>query len=322
MRIEKQLLRIPRDHGVRLALLEKRAPALDPRLPPLLVVHGATFGHALFDLPRPGYSLLDAMASAGRVVYALDIRGYGASQGGAVMETPPSRNPPFARAEIAAEDIGAAVDLIRERRGVGAVDLVGFSWGTITAALHAGRSPESVARLVLYAPFYAHRNAAWLARIADPDDCMRLAPRYGAHRLVTRSDLARRWDEELPTDDTALFREDGIAELVFDALAALDPLSATRIPPALRCPNGALVDLLAVFNGRPLYDPAKLTMPTLLLRGADDVTATDADARRLLSGISSAAKKYRTISPGSHFLCIERNRARLYDELHAFCSPI
>ena len=54
-----------------------------------------------------------------------------------------------------------------------------------------------------------------------------------------------------------MFREDGIAELVFETLAALDPRAPSQMPRAFRCPNGALADLVEVFNGRPLYDPVK-----------------------------------------------------------------
>jgi len=49
-----------------------------------------------------------------------------------------------------------------------------------------------------------------------------------------------------------------------------------------------------------------------MLRGADDTTSTDSDCRRLLARIASPMKDYRVIAPGSHFLCIERNRAKLY----------
>jgi pimeloyl-ACP methyl ester carboxylesterase len=322
--IEKQLLWIPSPEGsaVRLGILEKRAVLSDGRFPPVLLVHGATLGHRLFDLPRPGYSLMDELVEAGRAVYAIDIRGYGASLGSAVMEAPATVNPPYAGTDVAVEDIAAAVDFISKRRGVAVVDLIGFSWGTITAARYAGTHPNKIARLALYAPLYREENIAWLERIGDPSDLRRLAPTYGAYRLITLFDLVRRWDDELPTRDSSLFREDGIPELVFESLASLDPLSTSRNPPAFRCPNGALADMVTTFNGQPLYKAAKLTMPTLLLRGAEDATSTQSDARRLLADIASPLKDYRVISPGSHFLCIERNRAKLYEQLVEFLKPI
>jgi pimeloyl-ACP methyl ester carboxylesterase len=167
-------------------------------------------------------------------------------------------------------------------------------------------------------PPCAEHNPVWLDRIADAHDRSRLAPAFGAYRLVTAANVLDRWNNDLPGGDTGLFREDGIAELVFETLAALDPRSPLQAPRAFRCPNGALADLVEVFNGRPLYDPAKLAMPVLLIRGEQDTTSTATDAQRLLAAIASPVKRYRGIAPGSHFLCIERNRVKLYDELNDF----
>jgi pimeloyl-ACP methyl ester carboxylesterase len=321
--LETRLLRIaaPDDGSIQLGILEKRSTAVDRRLPPVLLLHGATFGARLFDLPRAGYSLMAELAGMGRAVYALDLRGYGHSLGGAVMEQPPAQNPPFSGVDEATTDINAAVDVILERQSAAGLDLVGFSWGTVTAARYAGEHPEKIVRLALYAPLYGEINAAWLDRIADARDRARLASTFGAYRLVTAAEVIRRWNSDLPTDDPALYREDGIPELVFETLSALDPRSPLHQPAAFRCPNGALAGMVGIFNGQPLYDPAKLTMPTLLVRGDDDTTSTDRDARRLLARIASPEKQYCVIAPGSHFLCIERNRAKLYRRLAQFFTP-
>src|SRR5256885_8843857 len=115
--LETRLLRTcPLDAGsVPLGITEKRPRTLDGRLPPALLVHGATLGHALFDLPRAGYSLMNELATGGRAVYGLDIRGYGNSLGSTVMEEPPDRNAPFAGRDTATDDIGAAVDFVLKR---------------------------------------------------------------------------------------------------------------------------------------------------------------------------------------------------------------
>lgn len=321
--LETQLRHIAAPQGppARLGLREKRLLSSGPRRPPVLLVHGATLGTALFDLPRPGYSLMANLAKAGRAVYGIDVRGYGTSIGGAVMDGPPEGRAPYAGADDAVQDIGAAVAFILEHCAVAALDLVAFSWGTITAARYAGDHPEKIRRLALYAPLFAERNPMWLGRIADPRDPGRLASSFGAYRLVTAASLIDRWNGDLPGGDPARFREDGIAELVFDTLAALDPRAASQKPSAFRCPNGALADLVRVFNGQPLYDPAKLTMPVLLVRGAHDTTSTETDVRRLSALIAAPEKPYRAIDPGSHFLCIERNRRALYDELDNFLGP-
>jgi pimeloyl-ACP methyl ester carboxylesterase len=321
-KFETQLLRLdaPQTGAIPLGLHEMRPPSGDRRLPPALLLHGATFAAALFDLPRPGYSLMAALAASGRTVYALDVRGYGTSVGG-VMDEPPQTHPPFAGVEEAVQDIAAAVSFVCRRCATPAVDLVGFSWSTITAARYAGAHPQTVRRLALYAPLFAERNPSWLDRIADARDRSRLAPAFGAYRLVTAANVIERWNNDLPGGDPGLFRDDGIAELVFETLAALDPRSPLQVPRAFRCPNGALADLVEVFSGRPLHDPAKLSMPVLLVRGAQDTTSTATDAQRLLEAIASPVKRYRVIAPGSHFLCIERNRTKLYDELDDFLAP-
>jgi pimeloyl-ACP methyl ester carboxylesterase len=335
--VETRLLRtrVPGARAIEIGILEKRSSPLDMRLPPMLLLHGATFGARLFDLPRVGYSLMAALASQGRCVYALDIRGFGTSLGGAAMEEAASQNPPFAGVDEAIEDIAAAVDVIARRQpppypppqagegqGRGAVDLVGFSWGAVAAARYAGDNPEKVVRLALYAPLYAEINATWLARVAGSPDSDHRPAMLGAYRLVTLDSVIRRWDADLPTANSSVYREDGIAELVFETLAALDPRSSSRLPPAFRCPNGPLADIARICAGQPLYDPAKLTMPTLLVRGDDDTTSTHSAAVRLLGEIASPQKRYCVVAPGSHFLCVERNRAKLYEHLNDFFAPI
>lgn len=312
------MIAAPDADDLRLGILERRGDELDPNLAPALLIHGATLGAKLFDLPLAGYSLMAELARPGRAVYAVDIRGYGNSLNGAEMDAPPDGRAPFARIADALKDIHTAVTFVCERERAPAVDLIGFSWGTVTAASYASRNPGRVCRLVLYAPLYGEQNPAWLSWIADPNDRYRVNPSIGAYRWITLADFTRRWDEDLGGGDPSQFRDAGMPNLIFDTLTALDPVGRKQIPPAFRSPTGALADLVSVFNGRPLYDPAKLTMPTLLLRGAGDTTSTDTDTRRLLAAIQSAKKQYCVINPGSHFLCVERNRGQLYEQLNRF----
>ncbi len=306
---------------ITIGILEKRGEPVEPRLPPVLLVHGATLGASLFDLPRPGYSLMAWLANKGRAVYALDVRGFGNSLGGRTMDAEPDAGAPFSRAGDAVQDIGAALDFILAREHMDVADLIGFSWGTITSALYATKVPARIARLALYAPLYAEVNQLWLDRIADPESPTRLNRRIGAYRPITKKELTTRWDADLPTPNTDLYREVGIPDLVFEVFAGLDPRSGSFEPAAFRCPAGPLADLMSVFNGRPLYDPHKLTMPTLLVRGSDDTTSTDTDARRLLAAVASPQKSYCVVTPGSHFLIIEKNRSELYQRLSEFLSP-
>jgi pimeloyl-ACP methyl ester carboxylesterase len=298
---------------VKLAILEKLPARRDARLPPMLLLHGATFGARLFDLPRPGYSLMREIASCGRAVYALDVRGFGSSLGGRAMEEPPSRNPPFAGIDEAIDDVAAAIELILSRQRATRLDLVGFSWGAVLAGRAAGAWPGRIRRLALYAPIYAELPSTWLDRTAAD---------LGAYRVVSLAHLLERWNGDLPAGDPRLHREDGVPDLLFEALVSLDPRASAHAPRAFRCPNGPLADLGRIRGGQPLFDPGKLTMPTLIVRGANDTTATDADAAGLLARIPATDKRYCPIAPGSHFLCLERNRAKLYELLNAFFAPL
>ena len=310
-------LRPPGAPGGVMRVRRKQRVGVTARHPPVVVVHGATFCSALFDLPLAGYSLLTALADAGRVVYAIDIRGYGLSLGPGVMDEAPDRHPPFADAAAAVEDIATAVTFILGQHGARRLDLVGFSWGTITSACFAGENPDKVARLVLYAPLYSHTRPIWVgAEKNAPGE----QPRLGAYRLISEAGIVARWDADLPAGQASRFRDDTIAPMLFDAVAAFDPRAQSRSPPAFRCPNGALKDLVQVLAGQRLFEPAKLTMPVLLVRGEHDLTSIDADVRRLLSLIPSPVKHYKMITPGSHFLCIERNREVLYEELTKFLN--
>jgi pimeloyl-ACP methyl ester carboxylesterase len=299
-----------------LRLRRKQHVGANAQHPPILIVHGATFCSALFDLPLAGYSLMAALAEVGRAVYAVDIRGYGASRGPGVMDEPPERNPPFADATAAVEDIATAVAFVLNQHGARKLDLVGFSWGTITAARFAGDHPDKVARLALYAPIYTHTRPIWIDQTKEPRERERLE----AYRLVSEASVTARWDADLPAGQASRFRDDAVPALLFDATAALDPRAKSRNPPAFRCPNGAIKDLMLVFAGQRPFDPARLTMPVLLVRGEHDLTSIDADARSLLSLIASPVKYYKVITPGSHFLCIERNREALYEVLTGFLN--
>jgi pimeloyl-ACP methyl ester carboxylesterase len=305
-----------------LGLLERRPERADPRLPPLLLLHGATLGACVFDLPIPGYSLMSALASEGRCVYAIDIRGYGASRPGTVIDAALDGHRPFPRAAEAVADIGAAVSAICSRERTDAVDLLGFSWGAVNGACYAALHPEQIARLALYAPLYAEVNAAWLDRISDPADRARLRADIGVYRFITLPDLLQRWDTEIVASDKGRYREPGVAEAVFDEMASQDAHTRSDGRPAYRCPSGAFADLVDIFNGRPLYDAANLTMPTLLIRGSDDTTSTDTDARRLFEAIPSPGKRYIVVTPGSHFLLLERNRTQLHRHLNDFLQPM
>ena len=189
--IERRELRLPPVQGRDgpLGLLQVRPAEGAPHPIPVVLLHGATFGSAMFDIPVPGYSFQAFLAARGWNNFALDVRGYGRSGPCPVLDAPPEENPPYARLDDAVEDLAAGVRLALEESGAATAHVVGFSWGTVVASAFAERYPALIERLVLYAPLHGEVNDLWIERIGDPDDRTRVNPRLGAYRWVGLEDI-------------------------------------------------------------------------------------------------------------------------------------
>ncbi len=293
--------------------LHLRARSDSPSRAPVLFVHGATYASRLYDIPHPGASWMNATAEAGFAAYGLDIRGYGKSRSVA-MET---ATEPYARATDAIRDIDDAVSWICARHRVASVHLVGGSWGSITTALFVATLGASrVEKLVLYAPIFAEVNDSWRGVLADPADPARFNPTFGPTRLVTEAATRERWDAEIP--DGADWRDEKVFQALVRSSFADDAQSMTLEPPAFRAPNGTFVDLWEAFDARPLYDPAKVRCPTLLIRGGADPTSTRSDALRLFDRLGAEDKEYAEIAHGAHFVSAERRAPCVFSITTAF----
>ena len=70
----------------------------------------------------------------------------------------------------------------------------------------------------------------------------------------------------VPEDKKASLIPAGWFDAWADATLATDPEGAKMNPPVLRAPNGVVQDGAEFFGaGKPYYDPAKITVPTLLV---------------------------------------------------------
>lgn len=295
--------------------LHLRAHGDDPRRPPVLMVHGATFASRLYDIPHPGASWLRATADGGFSAYALDIRGYGKSHAAAMAQG----CEPYGRAASAIRDIDDAVRWICHRHGVAAVNLVGGSWGSITTAQFAATIGKArVERLVLYAPIFAERNAGWLEILSDPAAPDRFNPAFQAARVVTEAATRARWDEEMPPG--ANWRDEAAFQALVQSSLADDPTSSDRHPRGFLAPNGTFLDLWEAFNGRPLYDPAAIGCPTLLIRGGADLTSTRTDALALFDRLGAADRHYLEIANGAHFVSAERRAPQVFQAVASFLA--
>ena len=110
----------------------------------ILLVHGVTYSSHEFDIDFKDYSLVRKLAREGWAVWRLDIAGFGRSQEVKDGFMPDS--------DYAAQDINAAVQKIVQVSGQDKIDVLGWSWGTVTVSRFAADHSDRINKLVLYAP--------------------------------------------------------------------------------------------------------------------------------------------------------------------------
>jgi hypothetical protein len=98
------------------------------------------------------------------------------------------------------------------------------------------------------------------------------------------------------------------------AYLASDPGAAERTPPAVRVPYGPAADNMEARAGRLAWDPARLTRPLAIVRGAWDSLCLDKDAASILDAATAAPSRHdRKLDGGTHLMHLETGRHALYD---------
>jgi pimeloyl-ACP methyl ester carboxylesterase len=302
------------DPGISIYVRNKRPANLTTFRPEctVLYVHGATYpASTSFDLPLDGLSWMDYLAARGYDVYLLDVRGYGRSTRPPEMAEKPDAHGPIVRGDTAVRDIGAVVDFILKRRNIPRLNLIGWSWGTSLMATYTTQNPGKVERLALYAPGWIRKTPSLVP----------VAPgKLGAWRATTRAQALARWLTGVPEDKKATLIPAGWFDQWADAAWADDPVGAQQTPPVIRAPNGVLADGAEYWSSnRPYYDPAKITVPTLLVHGEWDQDLPPYMAQTLFPLlVNSPGKRYVMLAEGTHTIIMEKNRLELFKAVQAF----
>jgi pimeloyl-ACP methyl ester carboxylesterase len=301
------------DAGIQLFVRNKHPAGKESSPDKILVfVHGATYpAETAFDLPIEGVSMMDLIAARGYDVYLVDVRGYGRSTRPPEMSQPPAANKPIVSTKVAAHDLGAAVDYILKKRKVSKINVMGWSWGTSIAGSYTSEHNDKVSRLVLYAP-------QWVKN--EPQAPAANAPPLGAYRLVSKDSAKARWLKDVPADKQADLIPPGVFDAWANATWATDPESAKQNPPMLRAPNGVAEDSLNYWNaGTPLYDPGKITVPTLILHAEWDADLPSYLAQGYFAQLKNTPyKRMIELSESTHTVMMEKNRMQFFRELMGF----
>lgn len=299
------------DPGIELYVRNKRPSSLARFTADnvVLFVHGATYpASTSFDLRLEGVSWMEYIASRGYDVWLLDLRGYGRSTRPPEMDQPANANPPIVRTETAVRDYAAAADWIRKRRGVDKLNVLGWSWGTAITAAYTAANGDKVNRLVLYAP-------VWLRETASLTDS---GGTLGAYRTVTVAETKKRRETGLPPGKKPM------PEAWFNAWAeatfATDPVGSKANPGYVRAPNGVVLDGREYWSsGKPLYEPADIRVPTLLILAEWDADTPTYMAQTLFPKLVNASpKRLVIVGEGTHSLIMEQNRMQLFRQVQMF----
>jgi pimeloyl-ACP methyl ester carboxylesterase len=273
----------------------------------VLFVHGATFPSALaaafkFD----GHSWMDDLSEAGFDVWALDFEGYGESDRYPEMNEPPTAHRPLGTADTASRQIAAAIRFIRQHEKVDRVSIIAHSWGTIPAGVFVTQEPAVVDRLILFGPVALRR---------EPQTG---APTVNAYRYLTIRSQHDRFYGYVPAGEKPVLDPHHF-EAWAKAYLATDATSSSRNPPSVRVPQGPNADFEKARGGNFPYDPAKISVPTLIIRGEWDTITTDEDAHWLFHALRAAPiKRDVVISRGTHVMHLEQARFQLYREVQLF----
>jgi pimeloyl-ACP methyl ester carboxylesterase len=227
------------------------------------------------------------------------------------MDLPAHENLPFMGGPEAVAALGAVVDHVSKRRGVGKVSLIGWSWGSAITAAYATESPDKVDRLALFAP--------WWLRTAPSTAPAQAQPKLGAYRVVTREQALARWLTGVPDDKKASLIPTGWFDQWADVTFATDPKGEGR---TLRVPNGVVEHFRDYWFATPpkaYWDPAKVTSPVLLVVGEWDRESPPYMAQTLFPLLVNAPWKRLTIlSEGTHTMVMEKNRMLLFRTVQQF----
>jgi pimeloyl-ACP methyl ester carboxylesterase len=292
-----------------------------------------------FDIPK--YSLMDSLAEKGYDVWAIDFIGEGKSSYPKLMDefdTPigfyPSQKGIYPlQAKQAVKQLDEAVDFFLEKTKQKSIDLLGWSWGSVVAAMYSIDYSAKVKHLVLYGSMYSSH----LKKSLEPLFIKPFAGKDGefsknlpAFQNVPWKMVENHWKlmlkipwkkiaghgEMMIGENKDIVRNSVINE-VGDTYVKIDPSPNPHVRNSLRRPMGPMKDLYSIWNGHPIYDIKKLKTPTLVIYGDQDFFA-DKNLYKKLDNVD--IKKEVVLNKATHWLIYEKTRKQFIDEVLKFLA--
>jgi pimeloyl-ACP methyl ester carboxylesterase len=257
----------------------------------ILFVHGSSMAsQPTFDLQVPGRadsSVMEWFAARGFDTWCLDNEGYGRSDKSRPINCDISNG---------ADDLAAASRYVLEQSKAGKLLVYGISSGALKAALFAERHPERVARLALDAFVWTGEGSPTLAERKK---------KLAEFSSKNRRPIDRAFVRSIFTRDHPGTADPATIEAFADAILELDD----------SVPTGTYVDMCSKL---PLVDPAKIPVPTLILRGQYDGIASVEDLLAFFRKLPHPDKQFSVMEGISHASFQQKNYLSVYHILHGF----
>ena len=280
-----------RKGDIKLFLWQKKASPKVPHAGTLFFVHGSSMAsQPTFDLHVPGRpysSAMDWFAERGFDTWTMDNEGYGRSDKQRDINFDISNG---------ADDLAAGSNYVQSITGAPQLLMYGISSGALKAALFAQRHPERVAKLALDAFVWTGEGSPTL------EQRRKKLPEFLAknRRAIDRAFVHSIFQRDHPgTADQATI------EAFADAILTLDS----------SMPTGTYVDMCSKL---PLLDPAKITVPSIILRGEHDGIASLDDLIAFFRLLPNMNKQFSVMAGISHASFQQKNYMMVYQILHSF----
>ena len=276
---------------VKLFLWQKKAAPGVPHAGTIFFVHGSSMAsQPTFDLHVPGRPHSSAMqwfSEHGFDTWTMDNEGYGRSD---------KHRPINSDISNGADDLAAGSEYILKQSGAKKLLMYGISSGALKAALFTQRHPERVAKIALDAFVWTGEGSPTLEQRKKKLDEFRAKNRRPIDRAFVHSIFNR--DHPGSADEATI-------EAFADAILTLDS----------SMPTGTYVDMCSRL---PLVDPAKIDVPTIILRGEHDGIAGVPDLLAFFERLPNMNKQFSVMAGISHASFQQKNYMMVYDILHAF----
>ena len=282
-----------RKGDIRLFLWHKQASPRVPHAGTVFFVHGSSMAsQPTFDLQVPGRpysSAMDWFRAQGFDTWTMDNEGYGRSDKQRAINFDISNG---------ADDLAAGTEYVLQHSSDAKLLMYGISSGALKAALFTERHPERVAKLALDAFVWTGEGSPTL------EQRRKKLPEFLAKNRRT-IDLA--FVHSIFQRDHPGTADEATVNAFADAILSLDD----------SMPTGTYVDMCSKL---PLVDPARITVPSIILRGEHDGIASLDDLIEFFKRLPNMNKQFSVMAGISHASFQQKNYMMVYHILHSFFS--